>query len=146
MVLVGAQNWAPNATGFVYLKNTYSAVTGSALAGNTTGNPLFIQTIVPLFEGGPGQAQVSCVPVVDGTWAGQFGMAPSLPSTDTSKEGWVWMGTATPYLVWSSARIYTGISAGPHQFSVHCWANQNNVVLPGPTATSIASLIVFEIQ
>jgi hypothetical protein len=82
------------------------------------------------------------MPVIDGVWAGKFSIGP----VDSSREGWVWMGTGTPYMVWSSARVYTNVPAGPHTFSVQCWANLNNVVLPGPSSTSIASLLVFEVQ
>ena len=56
------------------------------------------------------------------------------------------MGSATPYMLWTSNRVYTGVTAGTHQFAVQCFANQFNVVLPGSSTTSIASLTVFEIQ
>ena len=136
----------PNAIAFTYFKNSYQTVVGSGFTGATLGNPLLIQLTIPLFEGGPGQAQASCIPAVDGMWAGQFAMAPTLPVTDATKEGLVWMGTGTPYLLWSSSRVYSGIPAGPHQFTVQCWASQINIVLPGQSASSIASITVLELQ
>src|SRR5262249_46285252 len=87
-LLVGAQNWTPNAGGFVYFRNAYATLAGSGFSGTTSGHPLLITITVPLFEGGPGQSQASCVPTIVGVWAGNFGMAPGLP-LDTSREGWI---------------------------------------------------------
>jgi hypothetical protein len=109
-----------------------------------------MQLTIPLYQGGAATSKVSCVPAVDGTWAGHYGMAPSIAATDTTKEGWIWMGSSTPNLLWSSTKVYSGIPAGVHQFSVQCWASAMSSVLSGvaggSTDISIASLTVVELQ
>ena len=137
-ILVGAQNLTPamNASQNLVSNQTFQKLNGSGFSGTTHGYPLLIQVSVPLYNL---NGNVACQPAVDGAWAG----APAFPSSvsgDVMKEGFV---TALGYVTWSSARIYTNIPPGNHQFAIQCWA-AGTVFFATPTA--VVSMSVIELQ
>jgi hypothetical protein len=121
-VLVGANNWfLPNGAWSI-LDNTLTVLPGSGFVAKTTGGPLVINvTLGATFL--QALSQFSCLPAIDGAWAGRFGFGPGLQTSLPYVEGIEYNGTANLLLVaWSRSRIYSGIQSGTHNVDIRCWA------------------------
>jgi hypothetical protein len=61
------------------------------------------------------------------------------------KEGMMSFGYSATNMVWSTARVYDGITAGPHIFAAECWpdSSANYGAYYGP---ALASMTVIEIR
>jgi hypothetical protein len=90
-------------------------------------------------------SQFSCLPAIDGAWAGRFGFGPgqtSLPYV----EGIEYNGTANLLLVaWSRSRIYSDIPSGTHNVDIRCWAT-GGLSAPLVADFAVNSLTVKEIR
>jgi hypothetical protein len=89
-------------------------VNDSLLSIVTSGAPLMI-TVNTYLNGG---SHATCRPVIDGVWAGQYGMLPN-PGDPKWQEGLVDTGLGG-WHPWQKTRIYPGVPAGPHQLQVQC--------------------------
>ena len=124
-VRVGANNWfLPLASGSWSIpNNTLTVLPGSGFTAITTGGPLEISvtlggTYLQTFN------QFSCMPVIDGVWAGRFGFGSGSQASLPYVEGIEYNTTANLLVVtWSRSRVYSGISGGTHDFDIRCWAS-----------------------
>jgi hypothetical protein len=125
-------------SGSPYLPNTqtFQTLSGSGFPGTTHGSPLFIQLSVPLFNS---SGNVACQPAIDGLWAG-VNAFPSINPADPMKEGFL---AGNDFMTWATARVYTNIPPGHHEFTMQCWV-AGTVYLPSPN--SLVSMIVMELQ
>ena len=136
-ILVGAQNLAPamNASPYLTSNLTFQTLNGSGFPGTTHGYPLLIQVSVPLYNNG----NVACQPAVDGKWAGVYAF-PLINPADPMKDMFL---ANNGFATWSSARIYTNIPSGNHQFTIQCWAAGTVYI---PTPNTLVSMSVFELD
>lgn len=89
-------------------------IPGSSVEGTTTGRPLQISMDLSLQS----LSNVTCRPVVDGVWAGDFSGQPKSVDDPFWTEGI--FAISGSLAKWSSTRLYPGIPAGVHTFSVQC--------------------------
>lgn len=116
-------------------------LTDSGFTGVTRGGPLLV-VVNTIFDGSAPRIQSACQPLVDGQWAGAYA-----PLADASGDALnyvegvvVWQGGLQP---WMRSRVYPGIPAGSHRFSLRCYADASGL----PTGVGFASsLAVVELQ
>ena len=92
---------------------TWTTVPGATVSFVSDGGPLLINLDLSIFADG-GQT-FSCRPMVDGTWAGEYGQ---YPVTALWTEGL----NFSPYgwNQWSKSRVYKGVPAGNHTLTLQC--------------------------
>jgi hypothetical protein len=105
------RSWVGSAS---HSAGAWSPTAASTIVASVGGSPLMIWMDVSLNGGSHG----ACRPAVDGAWAGTYG---SLPDPSLWQEGVAAVGAAgTGWSHWSKFRVYPGIPAGQHTFSVQC--------------------------
>lgn len=97
--------------------DTWTPLNGSAFTFTTRGGPLEVFMDVTLGADTAGST-AGCRPMVDDQW---MGIPAGIPfDGDRRAEGVVGLLPFTPVL-WAKTRLYRGITAGAHRFSIQCW-------------------------
>ncbi len=129
--LVAQHTWS---TRTIFACCDWRDIYDSAFTGSTHGGPLLISTSVSIstITGGG----ITCQPLIDGQWAGAYG---SLANTGDPfwKEGMLVPGAASP---WTPSRVYPGVPAGSHNFSLQC-ASSGEAEIIGFDVASFMSVI-----
>jgi len=116
----------------------YVTITGLTLTATTTGGPVRIGISLPLNGG----SHSSCRPLVDGIPAG---------TGDIDNTTYIWEegltltapGTNGGWTLWNRNRIYTGLSAGSHNFTVACVTDAATVSIGNGSMTGVLSVIAY---
>ena len=139
--LVHANNWfLPSYQGLS--DNVWVLIPGSAFTATTAGGPLEIGVDLGSIELSGGL--VSCMPTVDGQWAGA--LAFPNPQAPNYVEGIKYNSAGQEWSGWSRSRVYSGISSGTHTFAVQCWGQVNGPQAPQIAPFSLNSLTVKELK
>ena len=143
-VLVGANNWFLAGGSWSIPANTLTVLPGSGFRGETMGGPLEINVTL----GGAflqAFSQFSCMPVVDGVWAGRFGFGSALQASFPYVEGIEYNTGNLLIVTWSRSRVYSSIPAGIHVFDIRCWSTGGSSA-PQVGDFAVNSLTVKEIR
>jgi hypothetical protein len=111
MGLRGQHSWMEEFK--VFASSVWTTIPAATVTFVSEGGPLLINLDLSVFADG-GQT-FSCRPMLDGTWAGEYGQ---YPVTALWTEGLNY----SPYgwNQWSKSRVYTGVPAGQHTLTVQC--------------------------
>lgn len=100
------------------------SVAGSSFTATTNGGALLIEANIFVFGGW----DITCVPEIDGVWAGTYAGRSFIngPSDPRWIEGLVCAGACDGgWHEFSLDKLYTGVPAGSHTFSIACLTDGN---------------------
>lgn len=134
--LVAEHSWA---TGTSVACCSWRDVDNSGFSGETHGGALLIA--VKIYMRGGSQSHSTCQPLIDGQWAGGYGSLPNPGGLGDIfwKEGLVF--TSSVWLAWTPSRVYPGVAAGSHNFSLQCATDLGTVLVGQETIPSAISVI-----
>jgi hypothetical protein len=116
---------------------SWTSITDSTFMMQTNGGDLMITMDISLNGGSHG----TCQPIIDGQWAGSYG---NLPKTNDVywKEGLQAVGCCGGgWRKWTASRIYPGVPAGMHNFTVQCATDSGTMSAGEPSASSSWSVV-----